>query len=62
MRIEEEQDTTGTFKLFKGTLKKQAYHLDQVDEPIYVRQPKAKHYELLDRGFYEQLVNGSAGY
>jgi len=27
-----------------------------------VRQPKAKQYELLDRGFYEQLVNGSAGY
>ena len=62
VRIEKEQDTTGTFKLFKGKLKQQAYHLDQVEEPIYVRQPKAKQYELLDRGFYEQLVNGSAGY
>ena len=62
VRIEQEQDTTGTFKLFKGKLKQQAYHLDQVDEPIYVRQPKSKQYELLDRGFYEQLINGSAGY
>ena len=62
VRIEQQQDTTGTFKLFKGKLKQQAYHLDQVDEPIYVRQPKSKQYELLDRGFYEQLINGSAGY
>ena len=62
VRIEQEQDTTGTFKPFKGKLKQQAYHLDQVDEPLYVRQPKSKQYELLDRGFYEQLINGSAGY
>jgi citronellyl-CoA synthetase len=62
VRIEQQQDTTGTFKLFKGKLKQQAYHLDQVDEPIYVRQPKSKQYELLDHGFYEQLINGSAGY
>jgi citronellyl-CoA synthetase len=62
VRIEQQQDTTGTFKLFKGKLKQQAYQLDQVDEPIYVRQPKSKQYELLDHGFYEQLINGSAGY
>jgi citronellyl-CoA synthetase len=62
VRIEDEQDTTGTFKLFKGTLKKQAYHLDQVEQPIYVRQPKSKQYVLLDPGFYAQLVNGTAGY
>ena len=62
VRIEQEQDTTGTFKLFKGKLKQQAYHLDQIEEPIYVRQPKADQYELLDRAFYEQLVNGTAGY
>ena len=62
VRIEQHQDTTGTFKLFKGKLKQQAYHLDQVDEPIYVRQPKSKQYELLNHGFYEQLINGSAGY
>ena len=62
VRIEQEQDTTGTFKLFKGKLKQQAYHLDQVDEPIFVRQPKSKQYEMLDRGFYEQLINGNAGY
>ena len=62
VRIEQEQDTTGTFKLFKGKLKQQAYHLDQIEESIYVRQPKADQYELLDRAFYEQLVNGTAGY
>jgi len=62
VRIEDEQDTTGTFKLFKGALKKQAYHLDQVDQPIYVRQPKSAQYDLLDQAFYQQLINGQGGY
>jgi citronellyl-CoA synthetase len=62
VRLQQEQDTTGTYKLFKGKLKQQAYHLDQVDEPIYVRQPKSECYELLDEKFYKKLVNGSAGY
>lgn len=62
VRIEQEQDTTGTFKLFKGNLKQQSYHLDQIDEPIYVRQPRSEQYQLLDREFYEQLISGSAGY
>lgn len=62
VRVEDEQDTTGTFKLFKGTLKKQAYHLDQVDQPIYVRQPRSAQYKLLDQAFYQQLMDGKAGY
>ena len=62
VRIQQEQDTTGTFKLFKGKLKQQAYHLDQVDEPIYVRQPKSEQYQLLDTKFYKKLIDGKAGY
>jgi len=27
-----------------------------------VRQPKSKQYVLLDPEFYEQLINGTAGY
>jgi citronellyl-CoA synthetase len=62
VRIQQEQDTTGTFKLFKGKLKQQAYHLDQVDEPIYVRQPKSEQYQRLDTKFYKKLIDGKAGY
>ena len=62
VRIEEEQDTTGTFKLVKGALKKEAYHLDQIDQPVYVRKPKSSQYELLDPDFYQQILAKSAGF
>ncbi len=62
VRIQQQQDTTGTFKLFKGKLKQQAYHLDQVEDPIYVRQPKSNQYQLLEAKFYKKLISGTAGY
>jgi hypothetical protein len=55
--------TTGTFKLLKGELREQAYHLDKVDQDeIYVRRPRSEHYERLDVDFYQGLVAGNAGY
>ena len=62
VRIEQEQNTTGTFKLVKGSLKKEAYHLDQTDQPVYVRKPKSSQYELLDPEFYQQILAKSAGF
>jgi citronellyl-CoA synthetase len=62
VRIEPQAETTVTFKLFKGKLRKEAYHLDQVEDPLYVLKPRTNTYMLLDQGFYQQLVNGSAGY
>jgi citronellyl-CoA synthetase len=62
IRLQQQADTTVTFKLFKGKLRKEAYHLDQVDEPIYVLKPRSNNYELMDEAFYQQLVGGNAGY
>jgi citronellyl-CoA synthetase len=63
LRVQRNMATTGTFKLLKGELREQAYHLDKVDQDeIYVRRPRNEHYERLDVDFYRNLVDGNVGY
>lgn len=63
VRILRAAQTTVTFKLLKGELREQSYHLDRVgDDTVYVRKPRSAGYELLDRTFYQQLIDGNAGY
>jgi len=62
LRIQRELDTTGTFKLVKGELRKEGYDLDQVQDPLYVMKPGADRYELLDSGFAAKIAAGEAGY
>ena len=62
VRIGKEQDTTGTFKLVKGQLKKEAFHLDQIDQPVYIKKPNSNEYELLDQAFYAQILAGKSGF
>ncbi|MCB1854607.1 MAG: long-chain-acyl-CoA synthetase, partial [Halieaceae bacterium] len=62
LRIQRELDTTGTFKLVKGELRKQAYDLDQVDDALYVMKPGADRYVPLDRAFADELRAGEGGY
>jgi len=62
VRIQRELDTTGTFKLVKGELRKQGYDLDLVSDPIFVLKPRSDRYEALDASFAAQLRAGQAGY
>ena len=63
LRVQRAMATTGTFKLLKGELREQAYHLDKVgQDEIYVRKPHSTKYERLDAGFYKDIVAGKAGY
>jgi len=62
LRIQRELDTTGTFKMVKGELRKQSYDLDLVSDPIYVLKPRSNTYELLDREYLAVLRAGDAGY
>ena len=63
VRIQRSLATTGTFKLLKGELREQAYHLDKVgDDEIYVRKPRSDGYERLDTAYYPKILDGSAGY
>jgi citronellyl-CoA synthetase len=62
LRIQTELDTTGTFKMVKGELRKQAYDLEQVSDTIYVMKPRSDTYVTLDKEFAAVLKAGDAGY
>ncbi len=62
LRIQREMDTTGTFKMVKGELRKAGYDLERVSDPIYVLKPRSDTYELLDQEYAAILRAGEAGY
>lgn len=62
IRQMKEMDTTGTFKLKKGDLRDQAFHLGKLHDPVFVLKPGSQRYELLDPAFYEVIMAGKAGY
>ena len=62
LRVLSEMDTTGTFKLVKGDLRKQGYDLDQVRDALYVMKPGKDSYEPLDQRFARQIREGKGGY
>jgi citronellyl-CoA synthetase len=62
LRIQRELDTTGTFKMVKGDLRKQGYDLEQVNDPLLVMKPGATRYEPLDADFAEKIRAGKAGF
>ncbi|ARN75211.1 long-chain-acyl-CoA synthetase [Oceanicoccus sagamiensis] len=62
VRIQPQQETTVTFKLVKGTLRKEAYHLDQLTDPVYILKPKSQTYQPLDQASYETVMQAKAGF
>lgn len=63
IRVQRNLETTVTFKLLKGALREQAYHLDKInDDVVYVRKPRSKGYEVLDAEFYQLLLDEKGGY
>jgi citronellyl-CoA synthetase len=62
LRILAEIDTTGTFKMVKGDLRKESYDLEQVTDALYVMLPRATTYQKLDAATAETIRSGTAGY
>jgi len=63
IRIQTDLTTTGTFKLVKGDLRKQSFHIEQVgNDTIYVMMPRTNSYQILDQALYGSIMDGSAGY
>lgn len=62
LRVQNDIDVTGTFKMVKGDLREQGYDLDRVNDTILVLKPGAGRYERLDRAFAEKIAQGQAGY
>ncbi len=58
LRIKTQHEITGTFKVRKVELKNEAYHLAQVNEPVYVLLPKSDCYQPLDSELEGQIDSG----
>jgi len=62
LRVQTQMDTTGTFKMVKGDLRKEAYDLEQVEDALYVMKPGSTTYEPLDEEYAAKLKAGEGGY
>ena len=63
VRIIEELETTGTFKLKKNDLREEAYHLDKVKgNQVFIKKPGQSSYVPLDRDYYHIIESGEAGF
>ena len=63
VRIIEELETTGTFKLKKNDLREEAFHLDKVNEDkIFIKKPGEASYVPLDKEYYDVIMSGSASF
>jgi citronellyl-CoA synthetase len=62
LRILPSMDTTGTFKMLKGDLRKQGFDPGKVSDPLLVMKPGSNVYELLTEEFTALIMAGKAGY
>ena len=62
IRIIEEMDTTGTFKLKKNDLRNEAFNIDKVTDQIYCLKPNSSNYEVLDKEWLQTINSEQAGY
>ena len=62
IRIIEEMDTTGTFKLKKNDLRNEAFNIDKVSDQIYCLKPNSSNYEVLDNEWFQTINSEQAGY
>ena len=62
LRIQPDIDVTGTFKMVKGDLRKQAYDIEQIEDPVYVRRNGETGYTPLDADYLASIRNAQAGY
>ena len=62
LRVQEDIDVTGTFKMVKGDLRRDGYDLELVTDALYVWKPGATKYERLDSNFAADINAGTAGF
>lgn len=62
LRVQTEMEITGTMKLIKTDLRKEAFDIQTIADPIFVLKPRSERYEPLNEEFYSTIQNGKAGY
>ncbi|WP_281646230.1 long-chain-acyl-CoA synthetase [Parendozoicomonas sp. Alg238-R29] len=55
LRIREQQQITSTFKAQKGDLKKEAYDIEAINEPVLALLPEDNRYQPLTGDMYQQI-------
>lgn len=58
LRLQEQGDTTGTFKLRKVDLVKDGFDPEKITDPLYFDHPTIGKYVRLTQELYEQIVGG----
>lgn len=59
LRLQQQQETTGTFKYRKVELKQEAFNPELVHEPLYVLADREQGYQPLTAELYQQVCNGA---
>ena len=62
VRVQPDIDVTGTFKMVKGDLRKQAYNMEEISDPVFVMKQGQSNYETLDDGYLATIRAGQAGF
>ena len=62
IRIIQEMDTTGTFKLKKNDLRNEAFDIGKVTDTVYCLKPNSSNYEALDDAWLQTINSEQAGY
>lgn len=62
IRIIQEMDTTGTFKLKKNDLRSEAFDIGKVSDMIFCMKPNSSNYEVLDNDWLQTINSEQAGY
>lgn len=62
LRVLPGMDTTGTYKMLKGELRKAGYDPEQVDDPLLVLRPGESVYQPLDAALAGEILAGRGGY
>ena len=55
IRLIQKLQLTGTYKLMKKDLQKEAYDVSKINDPIYFMGPKDKVYKKLDHDLFHQI-------
>ncbi len=58
LRFKGELETTTTFKVKKGSLKKEGYNVEAITDPLYVLLPGDTGYTRLYPALYEKIIKG----
>ena len=57
IRFTPELITTATLKIQKGNLKREAFDLEKIEDPLYILLPNSSGYELLTKEIYSGILN-----